>query len=116
MDRSTQEHDATFRAVSDITRRRILDSLAGGNKNVSELCSLFDVTQSAVSQHLKVLRDAGLVRTTREGRMVYYELDPQPMRAVFDWVAHYQTFWTNKLDALGRTLDRVAAKRRGGDP
>lgn len=104
--------EGAFRAVADPTRRAILDSLASGSRSVSELCALFSVTQSAVSQHLKVLRETGLVHPVREGRMVVYHLDPKPLRAVYDWAAQYERFWNKKLDALGALLDREAKKGR----
>jgi DNA-binding transcriptional ArsR family regulator len=102
----------TFRAVADPTRRAILDSLATGERSVGDLSAMFDVTQSAVSQHLKVLRDAGLVRPRKEGRQRLYSLDAGPLRDVFDWAAHYERFWTKKLDALGAVLDREAGRAR----
>jgi DNA-binding transcriptional ArsR family regulator len=104
----------TFRAVADPTRRAILDALAHGERSVGDLCALFDVTQSAVSQHLKVLRDAGLVHPRQEGRRRLYSLDAAPLRQVYDWAAHYECFWTRKLDVLGAVLDREANRRRRG--
>ncbi|XXX74225.1 metalloregulator ArsR/SmtB family transcription factor [Sorangium sp. So ce134] len=107
--------DDTFRAIADPTRRAILDALAGGERSVTELCAMFDVTQSAISQHLKVLRDAGLVTPRREGRSRLYRVEAGPLRAVYDWAAHYERFWTERLDALGALLDREATiARKGG--
>jgi DNA-binding transcriptional ArsR family regulator len=103
-----------FRAVADPRRRAILDVLASGERSVTDLCGLFDVTQSAVSQHLRLLREAGLVRTRRDGRLIYYALDAAPLRQVYDWAAHYERFWTCKLDALGAVLDREAGRARRG--
>ncbi|WP_438023663.1 ArsR/SmtB family transcription factor [Sorangium sp. So ce233] len=112
---SAPSADETFRAISDPTRRAILDALAQGERSVTELCAMFDVTQSAISQHLKVLRDAGLVTPRREGRSRIYRVEAEPLRAVHDWAAHYERFWTEKLDALGALLDREAAiARKGG--
>lgn len=105
--------DDTFRAIADPTRRRILDALAETRHSVTELCAMFDVTQPAVSQHLRVLRDAGLVQTARSGRFIYYEIAPAQLRAVYDWAAHYERFWNEKLDALGDLLDREAKKGKG---
>jgi len=95
-----------YRAVSDGTRRRILDVLADGERSVSELLEGFDeLSQPALSQHLKVLRDAGLVSVRRDGRRRIYALDPRPLREIRDWVAHYERFWDEKLVALGQFLD-----------
>jgi DNA-binding transcriptional ArsR family regulator len=106
------DRDATFRALADPSRRRVLETLAAGERSVSELCTLFDTTQPAVSQHLKVLRDAGLVRVRQAGRCRYYALDARPIQHVHDWSAHYQVFWTKKLDALGATLLRESRKKK----
>jgi DNA-binding transcriptional ArsR family regulator len=107
--------DATFRAIADPSRRRMLEVLADGERTVNELCSLFDTMQPAVSQHLRVLRDAGLVRHRQHGRHRYYSLDARPLRAVYDWSAHYQRFWTKKLEALADLLTRENARKRRGD-
>jgi DNA-binding transcriptional ArsR family regulator len=102
--------DETFRAVSHPVRRAILDSLARGERTAGELCGLFDVSQPAVSQHLAVLREAGLVRARREGKQQVYELVAGPLREVYDWAGHYERFWSSRLDALGQLLDREAKK------
>jgi DNA-binding transcriptional ArsR family regulator len=104
--------DATFRAIADPSRRRMLEVLANGECTVSELCSLFDTSQPAVSQHLRVLRDAGLVQHRQDGRNRYYRLDAAPLREVYDWSAHYQRFWTEKLNALADLLTRETTHKK----
>jgi DNA-binding transcriptional ArsR family regulator len=104
--------DEAFRAVSDPTRRAIIDALAQGERTVTELCALFTVTQSAVSQHLRVLREAGLVEARLEGRHRHYRLLPEPLKAVHDWTVPYRRFWTERLQAIGAVLDREAARAR----
>ncbi|AKF03190.1 ArsR/SmtB family transcription factor [Sandaracinus amylolyticus] len=99
-----------FRAIADPTRRAILDVLAEGERSVSELCACFDVSQPAISQHLAVLRDAGLVVVRAEGRQRIYALHADPLREVHDWSSHYERFWSTKLDALGAVLAREARK------
>ncbi len=94
-----------FRAVADPTRRAILDLLAAGERAVNDLLKSFKMTQPAVSQHLRVLREAGLVSERREGRHRIYKLEAEPIRAVHDWAGHYERFWTRKLTALGDYLD-----------
>lgn len=106
------DRDATFRAVAHPARRAILDALARGERTAGELVDLFDISQPAVSQHLGVLREAGLVRARREGKQQVYALVPGPLREVYDWAAHYERFWDEKLDALGRLLDREAGRNR----
>ena len=95
-----------FRAVSDPTRRQMLELLSSGDRTVAELVAPFDMTQPAVSQHLKVLREAGLVAVRKEGRHRIYALEAQPLREVFDWAQYFEGFWRRKLSALGRELDR----------
>jgi DNA-binding transcriptional ArsR family regulator len=100
-------------AISDPTRRRILDLLRGSELSVVQLAKPFRMSQPAVSQHLRVLREAGLVTATRAGRERHYRLRAQRLREVYDWVAHYQKFWTEKLGALGDLLDEEESTRRG---
>ena len=96
-----------FRAVSDPTRRQMLELLGVGERTADELAQPFDMSQPAVSQHLKVLRHAGLVNVRKEGRHRVYSLDPKPLREVFDWAQYFEGFWRKKLSALGRELDRT---------
>ena len=98
-------HDV-FRAVSDGTRREILGLLSDGEKTVSSLGESFAISQPALSQHLRVLRGAGLVSTRRAGRFRYYQLEPERLREIHDWVAYYERFWTERLDRLGEYLDK----------
>jgi DNA-binding transcriptional ArsR family regulator len=107
--------DATFRAIAVPSRRRMIEVLADGERTVIELCSLFDTSQPAVSQHLRVLRDAGLVRHRQDGRHRYYRLEAAPLRDVYDWSAHYQRFWIKKLDALAELLTRSRSRKKPGD-
>jgi DNA-binding transcriptional ArsR family regulator len=95
-----------FRAIAHPTRRGILDALASGDRSVADLTRLFEVSQPAVSQHLEVLRRARLVRSRQVGRQRIYELDPAPLREVFDWAARYERFWRERLGRLGQVLDR----------
>jgi DNA-binding transcriptional ArsR family regulator len=96
-------------AISDPTRRRMLDLLRGSQLSVMQLAKPFRMSQPAVSQHLRVLREAGLVTATRAGRERHYRLRAERLREVYDWVAHYQKFWNEKLTALGKLLDSETA-------
>jgi len=96
-----------FRAVSDPTRRQMLELLGGGERTAAELAAPFDMTQPAVSQHLRVLRDAGLVDVRKEGRFRVYSLDPKPLREVFDWASYFEGFWKKRLAALGSRLTEL---------
>jgi DNA-binding transcriptional ArsR family regulator len=97
-----------FGAIASGTRRRLLDAMRAGEQTVSALVAAAgDVSQPAVSQHLKVLREAGLVGESRRGRFRYYRLRAKPLAEVLTWVRTYERFWTERLSALGRLLDRT---------
>jgi len=93
-----------FEAIADPTRRALLDLLAQREHSVNDLVACFHVTQPAVSHHLAILRKAGLVRNRRAGRQRLYRLHGRPLREVYEWVALYERFWTDKLAALGEHL------------
>jgi DNA-binding transcriptional ArsR family regulator len=85
--------DRVYRAISEPTRRRILDLLADRERPVKDLVDRFSMSQPALSQHLRVLRDAGLVRLRREGRTHVYSVHGPPLRQVYDWVGRYRRSW-----------------------
>ncbi len=96
-----------YSAIADPTRRAMLFRLAEeGEKNVSELLEPFAISQPAVSKHLRILREAGLVTSRKEGRLRLYGIEAGRLRRVYDWVAHFEKYWDEKLDALGDYLDR----------
>lgn len=94
-----------YAAIADPTRRRILDLLADAQASVSELAAPFAMSRPAISQHLRVLRDAGLVSEQRSGRQRIYQLEPAGLREVDLWLRSYQRFWRAKFSALGDYLD-----------
>lgn len=96
-----------YRAIADTSRRSILDLLRTGERAVVELLEHFDFSQPALSKHLKILREAKLVRARKVGRESRYRLDAAGLRAVYDWVGHYERFWTERLDRLGDVLDDI---------
>jgi DNA-binding transcriptional ArsR family regulator len=81
--------DAVFRALADPSRRAILERLARGEAAVKDLTAAFFISQPAVSQHLAILRNAGLVSERREGRLVYYRVESDGLEPLIDWMAHY---------------------------
>ena len=97
--------DRTFAALSDHTRRAIVARLAIGETALSALATPFDMSQTAVSKHVRVLSDAGLVQVSKRGRTRYCRLDPGPMRAAVDWLNDYSKFWDESFAALGRYLE-----------
>ena len=98
--------NTVFRAVADPTRRAILDSLANNEESVLNLAADFDMTLPAVSQHLRVLQDAQLVTSRRDGRKIFYKLNPEPLTEMARWLHPYERFWRKRLKALGEHLRR----------
>lgn len=95
-----------YAAIADPTRREILSLLArAGEPTATEIAAPFGVTQSAVSQHLKVLREAGLVSVRAAGRERRYRLNAHPLREVAEWASSYERFWRDRLAALGDLLE-----------
>ena len=99
--------DAVFRALADPSRRKILQRLSKGEAAVKDLTARFDISQPAVSQHLATLRQAGLVAERRDGRLVYYRIDPEGLRPLIDWLTHYQAFWPERIDRLHALLKEM---------
>ncbi len=99
--------DKIFHALGDPSRRAIFESLTRGEAAVKDLTARFDISQPAVSQHLAALKDAGLVNGRREGRLVYYRVEPRGLTPLVDWVSHYQAFWKERLARLEQLLERM---------
>ena len=96
-----------FKALADPSRRAIFESLTHGEAAVKDLTARFDISQPAVSQHLATLREAGLVTGRSAGRLVYYRVEPQGLRPLVDWIAHYRAFWPERVGHLERLLERM---------
>lgn len=97
--------DLVFNALADRTRRGILARLADGEASVNELTALFTMSQPAISKHLKVLEQAGLISRTRRGTMRLSRLEAEPLRGASRWIGTYQEYWSasfNRLDDLLR--------------
>jgi DNA-binding transcriptional ArsR family regulator len=95
-----------FEALADPTRRAILAQLRDdGALSLSEVAEGLPMTRQAVTKHLDLLRDTGLVRVRRRGRERLHELDPQPLREVDEWLAPYSAFWDESLARLERHLE-----------
>ena len=94
-----------FRAVSDPTRRAILDRLRAGPAPVNQLAADFEQSRPAISKHLRVLREARLVREARVGRERLYQLSPAPLQRVAGWVEGYRSFWQRSCEQLKSYLE-----------
>jgi DNA-binding transcriptional ArsR family regulator len=104
-----------FEVLAEPNRRRILDLLRTGERPVGDLVGELALSQPAVSKHLRVLREAGLVEVRAEAQRRLYRLQPGPLRELDDWLAPYRVFWADRLDALERRLDDMAAAERRTD-
>ena len=96
---------ATFEVLAEESRRRILDVLVEGERPVGDLVEALALSQPAVSKHLKVLRDAGLVESRTEAQRRIYRVRPEPLREVDAWLAPYRRQWADHLNALERHLE-----------
>jgi DNA-binding transcriptional ArsR family regulator len=97
--------DRVFAALANPTRRDVLDLLLDGPRPVQDIAERFDMARPSVSEHLKVLRDAGLVTETRHGRQRHYAVRPEPLRDLQRWLSPYERFWRGKLGDLREFLD-----------
>lgn len=108
-----------FDILGDPVRRRILELLADGERSAGVIGAVvqqeFDISQPAVSQHLRVLRDNGFVTVRAEGARRLYAVDPAPLREIDTWLERYRRFWDQRLDALGTELARGKRERRASD-
>jgi DNA-binding transcriptional ArsR family regulator len=107
-DRRAATSAGRFAALADGTRRHLLETLAAGDRAVFELMADLDISQAAVSQHLRVLREAGLVTATKEGRNRYYRLRPAALTDLRDWLDELERFWQS------RGVGRAHLQRRPG--
>ncbi len=100
--------NAVMRALADPTRRAVFERIAGVEEiTVVELTRGSGVTQGAISQHLKTLKQAGLVAERPEGRNVYYRAEPEGLAPLFDWMSHYNAFWRNRFADLRSLLKEI---------
>ena len=97
--------NAVFRAIADPTRREILHILRGGEQTVGRIAGHFRVSRPAISKHLRLLHQAGLVVTRKEGTANLCSLDGKPLREVGDWLEDYRTFWSESLESLKKYME-----------
>jgi DNA-binding transcriptional ArsR family regulator len=95
-----------FAALADPTRRRIVELLASRERSAGDLARKFSISQPAVSQHLKALRDAGLVRVRKDAQRRMYSIDGRGLAQIDAWLSRYRAFWTKRLDALERAIEK----------
>jgi DNA-binding transcriptional ArsR family regulator len=104
MSTSAPAIDSVFRALSDPTRRRVLERLGRSPASVTELAAPFEMALPSFVQHLRMLEDSGLVRSKKEGRVRTYRLVPRQLRLAENWLARQRTLWQTRLDQLDAFL------------
>ena len=110
----TSQLDALFHALGDGTRRKMLATLADGERSVGQLAEPFSMSLAAASKHIKALEHAGLIRREVRGRTHVCRLEAAPLAHAQEWLRHYERFWTDRLDVLEHLL--LAGDARGPTP
>jgi DNA-binding transcriptional ArsR family regulator len=105
----------TFQALAEPTRRRILDLLLERPRPVGELAGRLGLSQPGTSKHLRALREAGLVRVRKDAQRRWYELRPEPLTEIDEWLQPYRRLWAASLDALERHLDSMPGETASDD-
>jgi DNA-binding transcriptional ArsR family regulator len=100
-----------FQAIADPTRRKIIGLLAKESLTLNGVAEQFEMSRPAISKHIRILTECGLVTITQQGRERQCKADLKKLKAVSDWTEQYRTFWTQKLDALEVFLDREKKKK-----
>ncbi len=104
-----------FQAIADPTRRAIIGMLAGEAMSLNAVADNFEISRPAVSRHIRILRECGLVAVKKQGRERYCKAIPQPLNEVARWVEQYREFWEGKLDSLEDHLQGSQFKNNGED-
>lgn len=110
--RTVRNFDAVTSAISDRTRRAIVERLARGPARISDVAEPFSMSLTGFCKHVRVLERAGLVRRTRRGRNKILELSPEPMRDVAQWLLKYEQFWNARLDRLEQFFAKTRQKEK----
>src|SRR4051795_2263771 len=114
-DIAIEQLDRTFAALSDPTRRAIVERLADGEASVTELAAPFGMSLPAVSKHLKVLEKAGLISRGRRAQWRPCRLEPEPLKEASDWLQEYRRLWDERLDRLDEYLQTLQGKEQNDE-
>lgn len=101
-----------FQAIADPTRRKIIGLLAGSPLNLNAIADNFEISRPAVSKHIRILTECGLITIRQEGRERFCSADLKQLQTVADWTAQYQQFWSGKLDDLENFLAKTRPRKR----
>ena len=102
--------DTVLQALSDASRRTVLKALSNGPATVNELAALLPIARPGVSRHLRVLRDAGLVDVRKQAQFRVYNLRPEPLAELDEWLGQYRSLWETRLNALHTEVTRGKAR------
>lgn len=105
-------HVDSFQILADPTRRKVLEALIPGERQVNDLVAEVGIQQSGVSRHLRILHEAGFVTMRPDGQRRIYSLKPEPFRELDEWLAKYRRFWEARLDRFGIALETLQQERR----
>ena len=103
----------TFQTLADPTRRRIVETLRQGERQVNDIVEQAGIHQSGVSRHLRILQESGFVSVRPEGQRRLYSLNPEPFHELEEWLAQYHALWEARLDRFGAALEQRQKKKRG---
>ena len=101
-----------FQAIADPTRREIIQLISGRRLHLNEVADQFEVSRPAISKHIRILTECGLITMKQQGRLRYCEANLEKLNEVAHWVEQYREFWTQKLDALESYLDELQKKEK----
>ena len=110
-EQQTPQLDSVLPALGDATRRQMLRDLADGGRTVGQLAQPFSISLAAASKHIKALKNAGLIRREVRGRSHLCRLEPGPLVSAHEWLDYYRSYWSDRLDRLGRLLLEEDAKK-----
>jgi len=105
-----------FQAIADPTRREIIDLVANQSLNLNAVAENFDISRPAISKHIKILTECGLIIITQQGRERHCTANLKSLGQVHNWIEQYRTFWTSKLDALEQFLTKESSKNNYHKP
>lgn len=109
---SLQSRRDVFQAIADPTRREIINLIAYNPLNLNAIAENFDVSRPAISQHIKILTECGLIAIKKQGRERYCEAKLQQLNEVSDWIEKYRKLWEGRFDAMDKLLEELQAKNK----
>ena len=109
---SAEARRDVYQAISDPTRRKIINLIAHQSMNLNTIADQFDISRPAISNHIKILRECGMLEIRKQGRERYCEAKLDTLREISDWVQKYSEFWNQKFDSLENYISKVQTKNK----